>query len=144
MKRQLFSTLALCALVAVSVGAQQNPMRPGRWQSTMQMQMPNMPMQMPPMTTAQCITAEELEKDPASGLPRGAQNAPQNACKMSDYKVSGNTVTWKMVCSGAQAMTGEGELTFVQDTYTGTMKLEGPQGAMAMKMTGKRLGDCMP
>lgn len=144
MKSPFVAALALCVVAAaVPAHAQSNPMRPGRWQTTMQMQMPNMP-QMPPMTmtNTQCITAQQLEKDPASGLPRGTQSPNQGMCKVSDFKISGSTVSWKMACSGEQAMTGEGELTFVQDSYTGTMKMTMAQGAMTMKMTGKRLGDC--
>jgi hypothetical protein len=144
MRSPLVAALALCVVVAAAPAhAQSNPMRPGRWQTTMQMQMPNMP-QMPPMTmnSTQCITAQQLEKDPASGVPRGTQNPNQGMCKVSDFKISGNSVAWKMTCSGEQAMTGEGEMTFVQDSYTGTMKMAMPQGAMTMKMTGKRLGDC--
>lgn len=132
--------LAVCA--AAAVAAQTNPMRPGRWDVTMQMEMPNMPVKMPEMKTSQCITEDQLERDPASGLPRGAQNAEQNSCKVSDYKFSGNTVTWKMTCTGQAAMTSEGEMTFAGDSYTGTMKMTTPQGPMSMKMSGKRAGDC--
>ena len=32
-------------------------------------------------------------------------------CKISDYKVEGNKVTWKMACA-AQGMSGEGEMLF--------------------------------
>jgi len=74
--------------------------------------------------------------------PNGAQNADSNACKVSDYKATGNKVSWKMACTGQQALTGEGELTFGADTYTGTLKMVMPQGAMTMKLDGKRLGDC--
>lgn len=133
-------TLLLPCIAATAIGAQ-TPMRPGRWEVVMQMQMPSMPVQMPEMKTTQCITPEQLEKDPTSGLPRGVQKNP-NACTMSDYKVSGNTVSWKMSCSGPQAVSGSGELTFDGDSYTGTMQMAMPQGQMSMKMTGKRLGDC--
>ena len=135
------STFVLCVAAIASLSAQQSPMRPGRWQVTMQMQMPGMPMAMPAMTTNQCITQQMLEKDPTSGLPRGTQD-PKSECKVSDHKVSGNTVTWKMACAGAQPMTGEGEMTFAQDSYTGTMRMNMAQGDMTMKLGGKRTGDC--
>jgi hypothetical protein len=61
---------------------------------------------------------------------------------VSDYKVTDNKVTWKMACTGREAMTGEGEMTFAGDSYTGLMKMMMPQGSMAMTMSGKRLGDC--
>jgi hypothetical protein len=129
----------LCALVVTLVA--QTPMRPGQWDATMQMSMANMPMQMPEMKSSQCITPEQLKKDPATGIPSGAPNS-QNSCKVSDYKQTGNTVTWKMVCTAPQAMTAEGSMTFVGDTYTGIMNMQTPQGAMIMKLAGKRAGDC--
>lgn len=131
----------LCAAVGVTLFAQ-NPMRPGRWEVTMQMSMPSMPsMQMPPTKTASCITAEQLAKDPAAGLNSGP-NA--NQCKVTDQKFSGNKVAWKMACTGAAAMTGDGEMTFTGDSYTGTVKMNTQQGAMNMQLAGKRLGDCTP
>jgi hypothetical protein len=142
MKSVLLPGLAACIAAVVTVVAQTNPMRPGQWEVTIQMQMPNMPVQMPEMKSSQCITADQLEQDPATGLPRGAQDQGQNACKVSDYKQSGNTVTWKMTCTGEAAMTADGEMTFAGDSYTGTMKMATPQGNMSMKLAGKRIGDC--
>jgi hypothetical protein len=60
---------------------------------------------------------------------------------MADYKTSGNTATWKMVCT-SPPMTSTGEMTFTDDSYAGTMKADTPQGQMTMKMAGKRVGEC--
>jgi hypothetical protein len=99
---------------------------------------------MPEMKTVQCITPEQV-KDPASALPRGPQDGRGDQdCKVSDYKVSGNTVTWQMACTTPQPMTSTGEMTFTDDTYAGTMNMKSPQGDMSMKIAGKRLGDCTP
>ena len=130
---------ALLCLSFASAAAAQNPMRPGRWEVTVQMEMPNMPMKMPPTKTTQCITAAQL-KDPNTAVPTGAANP--NACKVSDYKTVGNTVSWKMACSGAEPLTGSGEMTFDGDTYVGLMKMSMSQGEMTMKYAGKRVGDC--
>lgn len=137
MKTTLVIAIALLATVVVALA--QGPMRPGRWETTMQMQMAGSPVQMPEIKNARCITPEEA-KDPSKSLPSGPEGrGGQKDCKMSDYKVSGSTATWKMVCTG---MTSTGEMTFAGDTYTGTMKADTPQGQMTMKMTGKRVGDC--
>ena len=138
-----FSVLVLCAAASVTLAAQ-SPMRPGRWDVTTQIEMANMPMKMPEMKSTQCVTAEQL-KDPASALA----NAPpgpdgKQTCKMSDYKTVGSTVSWKMACSGPQALSGSGEITFAGDTYAGITKMSTPQGEMTMKLNGKRLGDCTP
>jgi hypothetical protein len=60
--------LAVAALA--SDAAAQHPMRPGRWEITMQMAMPNMPMQMPAVKSTQCITQAQLDA-PDKGLPTG-------------------------------------------------------------------------
>jgi hypothetical protein len=135
--------VVIATLVCAVVTFAQSPVRPGRWEVTMQMQMPGAPVQMPEMKTTQCVTPEDA-KDPTRSLPNGPQGrgGPKNDCKMEDYKTSGNTATWKMVCTSPQAMTSTGEMTFTDDSYNGTMKIDAAQGQMTMKMAGKRLGDC--
>jgi hypothetical protein len=140
--KTLVSVVAVLAAVCATVMAQ-GPVRPGRWEVTMQMQMAGSPIQMPEMKTTRCVTPEDA-KDPSRSLPSGPEGrgGQKSDCKVSDYKVSGNTATWKMACTSPQAMTSTGEMTFTDDTYTGTMKMDSPQGQMTMKMAGKRLGDC--
>jgi len=99
-----------------------------------------MPMQMPPMENTRCVTQEQIDS-PNRGLPTGPAKNP-NDCKVSDYNTSGNTITWKMACSGAQPMTGTGEMRFKGDTYEGIIKMVMVQKEMGMKLSGKRLGDC--
>jgi hypothetical protein len=133
---------AVLVLAAAAVAIAQSPIRAGRWEVTMQMQMAGAPVQMPEMKTTQCVTPDQV-KDPTSTLPSGPQGrGGKNDCKVQDYKMSGNTATWKMVCTTPQPMTSTGEMTFTDDSYTGTMKMDSAQGAMTMKMAGKRLGDC--
>ena len=136
------SCVVLVLLVGVSAAAQ-SPIRPGRWEVVMQMDMPNMPVKMPEMKTTQCETPEQA-KDPASTLPSGPQagRGGKSDCKVSDYKVSGQTVTWKMACTMPQPITSTGEMTFTDDSYAGTMKMSTAQGEMNMKVSGTRLGDC--
>jgi hypothetical protein len=124
-----------CLLAAVPVVAQ-SPMRAGQWEITSQMDMPGMPVKMPEQKTTTCVTPEQVSA-PASMLP-----SQDKSCKASDYKVEGNKVTWKMTCSGRDKMTGDGEMVFSGDSYTGKMNMTMAQGSMSMKYTGKRIGDC--
>ena len=134
----LASLLVVVSLPLIAQG----PRRDGRWEVKMEMDMPGMPSGMPPMTTTQCITPDDA-KDPQKAMPQGGRGrGPSGDCKVSDYKVDGNKVSWSMKCEGAQPMTGTGEFVYAADTYTGTIKMEGGRGAMTMKYTGKRLGDC--
>jgi hypothetical protein len=142
MRTLTFAAIATFALLTVSALAQ-GSIRPGRWEVTMQMQMAGSPIQMPEMKTTRCITPEDA-KDPTRTVPTGPEGrgGQKSDCKVADYKVSGNTATWKMVCTSPQATTMTGEMTFNDDSYTGTMKSDTPQGQMTMKMAGKRLGEC--
>jgi hypothetical protein len=138
------NTLLVIVLTGSVTLIAQSPVRPGRWETTMQMQMANSPIQMPEMKNTRCVTPEDA-KDPTRSLPTGPEGRgrqQKSDCKMADYKVSGNTATWKMVCTSPQAMTSTGEMTFTDDSYNGTMKADTAQGAITMKIAGKRLGDC--
>jgi hypothetical protein len=139
------TTKVIVAFALLTAGATallaQNGMRPGRWETSVQMEMAGSPVQMPPMKSTRCVTPDEA-KDPSllqSGPPAG--RGGKSDCKASDQKASGNTVSWKMTCS-TPPMTGTAEMTFGDDSYTGTMKMNSAQGAMTMKLEGKRLGDC--
>ena len=141
MRTMSLSTFVLAVVAALTLTAQGSPMQPGRWQRTTQMEMPGMPFQMPPTTSTECLSPAKLQKDPNSFLPSGPPNSGA-ACKTSDVKTVGRTVSWKMECTGQQAMTAEGEMTFMGDSYAGTLKAKMAQGDMAMKLSGKRIGDC--
>jgi hypothetical protein len=121
----------LACVLAVSVVTAQSPMRPGNWETTVQMEMPGM--SMPAMKTAKCVTAAQL-KDPVQSVPSTAPG-----CTMSNYRTEGSKVTWTMACKD---MSGTGEMTFKgDDTYVGQINVTSPH-AMVMKLTGKRIGDC--
>jgi hypothetical protein len=127
--------------VSVTVLAQgPGPQRDGRWEVKMEMDMPGMPMKMPPMTSVQCITKEQAN-DPQKSMPPQGRGGPSN-CTVSDYKVDGNKVTWSMKCAPPEEMTGTGEFTYGAGTYDGIMKVVRGGQTMTMKYSGKRLGDC--
>ena len=134
---------AACVTVAMALSVSalaQSARRDGRWEVKTEMEMPGTPMKMPPMTMTQCITKEQAE-DPQRSVPQG-RGTPNN-CKVFDYKVTGNTVTWSMKCEGPEAMSGTGEITYGENTYEGVMKMERQGQTMTMKYAGKRLGDCV-
>lgn len=116
----------------------QGPRRDGKWEVKIEMQMPGMTM--PAQTVTQCVTKEEAA-DPLKAMPQGGRGVNASDCKVSDYKVEGNKVTWAMTCE-KDRMTGMGELLYAGETYTGSMKVNTQGQAMTMKYSGKRLGDC--
>ena len=138
------SVIAL-AMLATAAAITQARMRPGQWEVSMQMAMPNMPagFQMPVQTIPQCITPEQAN-DPASAAPRqGRGRGGKDDCKTTDQKVTANTINYSMVCTSPEKTTVTGEMTFTgEDSYTNNLKIVTGQGEMTMKMTGKRTGDC--
>ena len=136
MRKILFyAGAALLALPALAAG----PQKAGNWQTTIEVDIPGMPMKMPPVTTTVCLTKEDVET-PQKSLPKASRDSN---CAVSDYKTEGNTVSWKVKCEGKTPMTGSGEMTFDGDSYTGSMHLKMAEDReMSMKYSGKWLGTC--
>ena len=108
--------------------------RPGvLWETTSQMAMPGMPMQMAPQTQKVC-SPKTWTKPPPGG---------DKSCVVSDYKMVGSKATWKMQCSGQMPMQGTGELNFEgTDAYTGTIQATSQGMNMTIKLAGKKVGTC--
>lgn len=133
------NTLAVCLLVAVALAApafaaDPNPVRPGKWQWSMQMEIPGMPFKMPPVKFTHCVT----EEDAKSAIP---QNQKDKDCKIGEHEVDGNTIRWTVECP-KQKTTGKGEITYTDDSMTGKMEMDADGQIMTTKYSGKRLGDC--
>ena len=60
-----------------------------------------------------------------------------------DFKMDGAKATWKVTCAGPPVMTGEGEITRNgADSWSGAIRFTSPEGAMTVKLNGRRLGEC--
>ncbi len=139
MKPRFSSIVLLTVAISWTALAQtQPPIREGNWEVTMKMSMPGMG-EMPPMKQTQCVTAEMI-KDPQGALPKGPGGGD---CKVSDYKFTGNTATYTMVCTKPAPVTAIGEMKYSStDAYTGTMTVESGGQKMTMAYDAKRVGDC--
>jgi hypothetical protein len=136
-----FSSVVLLALTLswTTLAQTQSPMRPGNWEVTMKMSLPGMNMEMPPMKQTQCVTAEMI-KDPQASVPKGPGGGD---CKVSDYKFTASTATYKMVCTKPAPMTAIGEMKYSgTDAYVGTITMDSSGQKMSMSFDAKRLGDC--
>lgn len=130
------------AVAGAALGATPN-MNEGLWEITVKMDMPGMPAGAPPQVMQRCFTQKDFQ-NPEKMAPG---NDPKSSrCETSDYKLQGNTATWKMACQGDNAMTGAGSMTFSGASYTGTNKMAMKHGDQTMNMTmnyaGKHLGPC--
>jgi hypothetical protein len=114
-------------------------MREGKWEITTTTEMPGLPVAMPGVTYTHCLTNKDM-------VPQKQEK--NQDCKITDTKISGNTVTWVMKCSGKDGpMESVGKITYSGDTFEGsfTTTINDPsQGKMTITnhMKGRRIGDC--
>jgi hypothetical protein len=129
---RLAAAVALILLLVLSSALAADP--PGvLWETTSQMAMAGMPMQMAPQTQKVC-SAKTWTKPPPGG---------DKSCVASDYKLVGNKATWKMQCSGQMPMQGTGEINFEgADAYSGVILATSQGMNMTIKLAGKKVGTC--
>lgn len=127
----LVAAVCLLALPVAASAATEGTVKPGKWEVTVQMDMPGM--QMPAQTVTQCVSQTDAE----AVIPR----MQESGCRVSDVVMSGNTVTWKVACT-EQHLTGEGKLTYEETSYNGEAHLKIGETEMTMKYAGKRIGAC--
>ncbi|MBN2428772.1 MAG: DUF3617 family protein [Deltaproteobacteria bacterium] len=142
MTRSLNLLIATIILSLSVVGCQSEPkvnIKEGQWKITTNVKMTGIPMQMPPFTTTQCITKDDL-------VPKTSQpNQPDQNTKITNLKITGNTVSYD-ISSKTQGgeMVGHSTVTYNGDKMTGTMTAKVQPGNMEMSYTmkGHRIGDC--
>ena len=132
MKKLIVCGALLLAVAGSAFAA--GPQKPGKWNVKMQMEMPGMPFKMPPVNFDVCLTEEDLE-DPQKAVPRD----PKSSCKVGDYNVDGNSVSWTMDCP-KEKMKGSGKITYTDSSYSGSMNLTVGEGDSAQEMTTKYTG----
>lgn len=109
-------------------------MKEGFWELTVQMEMPGMPMKMPPQTHKFCLTKD-------NNVPQSKE--PGQECKMLKHSVRGDTVSWVMECRvDKDKVISEGNITYRGNSMTGVVKVKMPDMEMTQKMSGRWLGAC--
>lgn len=126
-------TLVLTAVCSGTVFAATPAPAPAgeQWEYTQAMEMSGMKIPMPPVQIC---------------TPPGRDVTPpvDKHCQLSDIKTVGDHITWKMHCSGADPMEGNGDFTRAGDQITGTIHTRSKGGAMVINSTGRKLGACTP
>ena len=135
-----YHPVAAVAFAAASGLALAAPViQPGLWEITARMEMPGMPAGAGQHTSQICYRPGDVQ-DAAKTVPTDKN------CEVKDYKLSGNTASWRMECRGETQMTGTGTFTYAGSSYSGTTKFTMKQGGRTMNMSqsysAKRIGDC--
>jgi len=129
--------IILATAASVSFAGSELNMQEGKWEITTKMEIPSMPMDMPPMKHTQCLMKKDI-------VPQSSQAGQE--CTISQTKVTGNTVTWAMQCSGGPGgdTKGNGTITYSGSSMKGTIKITDTQSnrEMTSHLTGRRIGDC--
>jgi len=132
------TTAVLVAIFVTTVAAlsAQIPLRPGQYEETSEMDSGDRKMS---RKASICFTSEDLKND----FPRAHMQARVNECAISDYKVSGNTVTFNAVCQmeGVKIVSSYA-MTFATESYTYVMKSTANGRASTTSTTAKRTGEC--
>ena len=132
-----FATLA-CGSVAAQVGFKADPQgKDELWDVTSKMEMPGVPIAMPPQTRRVCV---EKGND-AGTIPKN------DGCTVVDTKRVGNKFTYRMECrKGKDDYVATGESTSGGNGYQGTMRMAGKMDGQSMEMSmaysGARVGNC--
>jgi len=101
------------------------------WETTNQMSMDGMPMQMPVQKMTVCVARDRNE-------PPGSS---RQGCTNTNFKRLGNKVTWNVQCTAPSPMTGTGEIVYQgSDTYSGLIRFLSEHGGMTIKLSGRKLG----
>lgn len=130
--RSLFTFLAAIAVIANAAVAHAQTQKGDLWDITSQMEMPGMPMAMPPSSQRVCA-------------PRGKDEPPfrgdREDCKITEQKKLSNGWIWKMACNDGSTI--DGSMTYQgMEGWTGVTNMKMKEGALSVKTTGKRVGEC--
>jgi hypothetical protein len=136
------SRLRVLLLVAIAsmmlpLAAQSINLRPGRYETVVEMTMPNGTKM--PIKDTDCLTAADLKDVSKTFLEDLGSD-----CKISNLKNTGKQMSFTATCKeDAGTMTMTADMTFSGDSYSSTIKSKTGKGeTFDITMTGKRLGEC--
>lgn len=150
-----FASLTGAALTAVHA---QDAIRPGKWEYTVTMQMPNPPqlppgVQLPPNVQTQSgaggitVTSCVNTNDPTAELRR-PHGSSEGQCKVDRLQRSGSTITWASSCTTPEATVhSEGTAHYNGDRMeanftTRTIHANGAPIQTSQQVAGRYLGPC--
>jgi hypothetical protein len=135
----LVSTLIIASLAS---GSAQIQLRPGQYEMTADMDLAGTKMT---HKDTNCITADDLKDVSPAGMTKLFLEADdEKACKITDSKMSGNTLTFSSVCEAdGLKMISTAEITIAAESWTSLMTMKDNKGrTTTIKTTAKRIGEC--
>lgn len=128
---RLAAAISVGTVAAVALAEE----RPGNlWKTTSQTVLTGVPFTPPPNTTQLCTAKDWTQPPPPP---------PGQSCTTSNFRKSGNKVTWDTQCTGEMEMSGHGEITFTSAAaYKGSIEFTSEGMAVTVKLTGEKIGEC--
>jgi hypothetical protein len=135
--------LATAATAAAPLDHFKGKVKPGMYETKMEMQIPGMPAGMGKqnMTFKNCVIQKDIDQSQVCKT-----DVMPKDCEIKNLKSSGNTTSYTMECKGERPMTADNTITFRGDGYTMDMKMAMSQGGQVMnmqqKMDSRYVGPC--
>ena len=134
-------SILIASLAACGGGPGGPNMKEGLWEITIRMDMPGMPMPMPPQTYRHCLTHKDM-------VPKTQEQPGQTNCREVKREVKGDTVSWVIECTAPEgAVISSGTVTYRGDAMEGAVKVRVPDGKrgaaeMTQQLSGRWVGPC--
>lgn len=140
MKRNQSLLMMMLAALSFPAAAQMKEMPAGLWEMRHKIDMPGMPPEMAAKMGNRVITTCVKPGEQKWNEQRNPNEKGDRKCEQTELKFDGNKVMWKMKC--IDGTTGEGVLAHNgKDSYTHTMNINSPRGAMKSVTEGKRIAE---
>jgi hypothetical protein len=129
MKRML--TVISCLLALYADVATAAPLRPGKWEVTLQTQQPIVS---EPMTATMCVMPDRVNPGPPS-LPANGD------CKVSGTAMANDVLTFSIQCPKTNVNTST-KITYGGATYSGTVTIQRDNLTIVQTIDAKWVGPC--
>lgn len=113
-------------------------MKPGLWEYEMKMDMPGLPVAMPPVKYRHCLTQADVDQGNLSRPPQ----QKGSECQTHNLVRAGDKISYDITCTGEASMSGHYDFTATDSSMEGGGKFEVNGQHMQNSMRAKRLSDC--
>jgi hypothetical protein len=124
----------LILATAAATAAEDPSTQPGLWDYTVKMEIPGMPVALPPQTFQQCVTQADVD----SG--KQYRSGSDQDCEVRNIKESADRITFDLACK--DGTTGKSDFRYTASTLSGKTVMTREGQDVTLNMTAKRAGDC--
>jgi len=136
MHKKIFKLVSIVLFIFSGSAIASPNVNEGLWEITSKMELPGIPMTIPPVVKTECLGKDKL-------IPKTGKVENCQECKISNVDIKGNTVKWHEECDSPEGkVIVDGEIVYNGDSYIGVIKIKQGNMRMTNKISGKRIGPC--